>query len=110
MNHEPITGLTLMLNRDFAKHFFQNWPFSLHAYTVLPLNPDGYRVLCSFKPTQSLHEAYIVNVNVNININGNQGGRWRTCRNRLACLQDASLLTVLKFSREFSANQRANDC
>jgi len=35
---------------------------------------------------------------------------WLTCRNHLACLKNVCLLTVLKFSREFSANQRANDC
>ena len=28
----------------------------------------------------------------------------------LACLKNVCLLTVPKFSREFSANQRANDC
>ena len=40
------------------EHFFQNLPFSLHAYTILPFSPDGYRVSSSFKPTRSLHEAY----------------------------------------------------
>ena len=28
----------------------------------------------------------------------------------LACSQNVCLLIVLKFSREFSTNQRANDC
>ena len=45
-------------HRLFTRHFFQNWPFSLHAYTILPFSPDGYRVSRFRKPTQSLHKAY----------------------------------------------------
>ena len=67
-------------HRLFARHFFQNWPFSLHAYTILPFSPDGYRVSRFRKPTQSLHkaytmptrclhDAYIVNVKINGNVN-----------------------------------------
>ena len=48
------------------EHFFQNLPFSLHAYTILPFSPDGYCVSRFRKPTQSLHDAYIINVNVNL--------------------------------------------
>ena len=68
----------LVLPIAFFKIFFQNLPFSLHVYTILPFSPDGYRVSFSFKPTQSLHDAYISL--------HDYGANWLTCRNHLACL------------------------
>ena len=87
----------LVLPIAFFKNFFQNLPFSLHAYTILPFSPDGYRVSCSFKPTRSLHDAYI-------SLHDFEALQ-RADENQLAHLQVFCFLQAKKFSREFCSIQ-----
>jgi len=87
----------LVLPIAFFKNFFQNLPFSLHAYTILPFSHDGYRVSCSFKPTRSLHDAYI-------SLHDFEALQ-RADENQLAHLQVFCFLQAKKFSREFCSIQ-----
>ena len=79
------------------KIIFQKRHISLHAYTILPFRPDGYRVSCSFKPTQSLHDAYISLHDFGVLQRGNE--------NQLTHSQVLCFLQVKKFSREFCGIQ-----
>ena len=76
-----------------VSNFFQKWHISLHAYTILPFSADGYRVSRSFKPTQSLHDAYI-------SLHDFEALQ-RADENQLAHLQVFCFLQAKKFSREF---------
>ena len=87
----------LFLQIAFFQIFFQKFPFSLHAYTILPFSPDGYRVSSSFKPTRSLHDAYI-------SLHDFEALQ-RADENKLAHLQVFCFLQAKKFSREFCSIQ-----
>ena len=89
----PLRRLLLF----FGQYIFQNLPFSLHAYTILPISPDGYRVSCSFKPTRCLHDAYISLHDFGVLQRGN--------KNQLTHLQVFCFLQAKKFSREFCGIQ-----
>jgi len=97
MNYAILPTSIFSFYKSLFQYFFQNLPFSLHAYTILPFSPDGYRVSFSFNPTRILHDAYI-------SLHDFEALQ-RADENQLAHLQVFCFLQAKKFSREFCGIQ-----